>query len=156
MACEAAPANDSTQPGSRPPVDVGRQLSYLDFLAQCLEEQGIAAEVDREATELIVPDAHQQEAVVAAMEGCRAQAREEGVFPEVELTREDLQRVYEQLVAAEDCLEQLGYSIQDPPSRDSFIESYEAGEEPWHPYLYLPDLSPTQIDELTVACPVEP
>lgn len=51
----------------------------------------------------------------------------------------------------EACLEDLGYEIEDPPSLQAFIDSYDTG--PWHPYLSLPLDAPHA--ELERACPVE-
>jgi hypothetical protein len=64
---------------------------------------------------------------------------------------EFIEDLYTRLVDVEACLEDLGYEIEDPPSLQAFIDSYETG--PWHPYLSLPLDAPHA--ELERACPVE-
>jgi hypothetical protein len=127
----------------------------MNYLALCLEGKGIAAEVDPETGVMTVVDRGQEEFVAAETETCLEEAREEGIFPPIaEITRESIQDIYEKLVSAEECLERLGFSIEDPPSQDVFIDTYESGQEPWHPYLYLPDdLDEGQMEKVAQECP---
>lgn len=74
-----------------------------------------------------------------------------------ELTEEELGELYDWYLGVEvPCLEEHGAEVSDPPSRASFIETYNSN--PWIPFGAIDHeaLGPEKIDELLAECPQSP
>ncbi len=71
------------------------------------------------------------------------------------LTDERLSKLYDFLLDQRDCLIAEGYSIAEPPSRETFISGYTSGS-PWIPYTELPVLGAEEFFELEKKCPQSP
>lgn len=54
--------------------------------------------------------------------------------------------VYDQSVETWECLAAQGYDLPDPPSKASWVEGFDAGEEVWAPYMDLYEQDP-EIEE---------
>ncbi len=74
-----------------------------------------------------------------------------------EMSDEELGELYDWYLAVEvPCLEAHGAEVSDPPSRPTFIETYNS--HPWIPFIAIDReaLGPEKIDELLAACPQSP
>lgn len=79
------------------------------------------------------------------------------IAPPSEPTREYFEGAYAYDLTLKECLEEEGFDIAEPPSLETYIDSYlnPAGEPAWSPYE---DISPSAIgtvrwDELNEICP---
>jgi len=142
-------AAESPDPGPAEVWGTSRQMQQADLLEACMLEHGIPTIRQGIAVGFKVPR-EQQESYEAALRVCSATVDEALPEPPV-LTGRDY---YEALVDAAECLRRLGYSIGDPPSLDSFLESLSSNRPPWSPYLDLPDsMSQQAWNEALAACP---
>lgn len=104
---------------------------------QCANDQGVPVHVIPPGDGIGYGDvaSGQQTMAAAVIEACRAGLR---LPPYEPPTRDQLTRLYYDLVDTRACLEGEGYTIAEPPTLDTFIDSYTTGDA-WSPYLSLPD-----------------
>lgn len=72
-------------------------------------------------------------------------------------SRAEAERIYDQLQVAE-CVRELGYPVDDPQSKQSYVEELMASEIPsWHPYGQVVESMTfeSELSEVMEACPVE-
>lgn len=103
---------------------------YRDRLFDCYRDQGIAVSSGENPS---IEASPQLDAVIATCEELL------GPMPEsAPITDDEFAQLYEQSLAAKTCLEDLGFSISEPPSLEEFIESYRqsfnGGPRPWLPH----------------------
>lgn len=119
-------------------------------LVACMNTQGWVLELDG-PTAIRMPDipSEQAERMEADFDACTVGPR----IPPPELPNEaEIGRIYDDLLLTKACLETLGYSIEEPPTRETFTDQYATG--PWHPYLSLPpSLSPGELKAVEAKCP---
>jgi hypothetical protein len=115
-----------------------------------MNDQGWALELDG-PTAFRMPDIPiaQQESMESDFDACTSGLR----IPDVERpTAAEIGEFYDDLLATKACLESLGYSIEEPPTRETFSDQYATG--PWHPYLSLPlSLSAGELAAVEAKCP---
>jgi hypothetical protein len=74
--------------------------------------------------------------------------REVGIDPEAPTPQEVVKRDYKLYVEAARCLRNHGWPIGDPPTLQTFLDTYET--DPWMPWDSVPG---TDADRAEVACP---
>lgn len=97
------------------------------LVVQCANDHGIAARVlpPGDGYTLSAVSESQQGFAIAYVSACRAGLN----VPQSEpLSEEMLESLYSNLLDTKVCLENLGYSVSEPPSLGQFIESYPRGE----------------------------
>ena len=127
-----------------------RQQLEADLFADCLADKGFKPVHDGIAVGVRVPD-EQRAVYEEAVAECGEFA--ESRLPPLEvLTGEPY---YDALTEVASCLTGLGYTVSDPPTLDTFLDSLSAGEPPWNPYLDLPFnlLSAAEWAKINEVCP---
>jgi len=106
-------------------------VEWSEGLARCLRAGG--AEVDFLSPyghfEAVAGSGMTEDAMAVLWMGCMEEA---GPLPEYEHDPDFLRRVYAANLLIRDCLIDLGYQPDPPPSEEIFVELYESGG--WHPY----------------------
>ncbi|MEX2252345.1 MAG: hypothetical protein WD895_09820 [Acidimicrobiia bacterium] len=119
--------------------------------AECANDNGIPVRVippgDGLTYEEVPLDQHQT--ARAVVEACLAGLNLPDPVPP---SREQMEEVYNALIATKRCLEGEGYTIAPPPALETFIEGYIASGT-WHPYNSLPDLPQEEWERLNAVCP---
>ncbi len=83
-----------------------------------------------------------------AMIACEEASYEIGLIARPQPPDEDaLAAWYDAFMLTYQCMEDQGYPVSPPPSRDLYVES---GGSIWHPYQ---ELAPTQVPEVEEVCP---
>lgn len=127
-----APAVATPGPGGR---FAGPGDEYLAALATCLTDAGWKAEVESDGgLSVDSVTAEQREAFIEEKERCQTSL---GTPPqERPLTDMEIGRIYDYYVdELTACVVRLGYSVSEPPSRESFVSDYySADAELWSPY----------------------
>lgn len=129
---------------------------WLSRLANCIRAAGFEVTVDPDVPTLEPRDESGMSAAdIAAYnevwESCRAAV---GPPPDPEpLSRDHVSALYDKTVDTKRCLERLGYSITEPPSREAWIESYDSPGGPWLPHAQLPPMSEAEWERVNRACP---
>jgi len=140
-----------------PVPDFGGEVpDEYEFVLECMEWYGFAGEVDPRTGEGLVFD-HAPEATdqfVAAITDCSNAWRRVAGMPTELPGRDELAEMYDRFMAVQECLEENGFPVADPPTREVFVEADSA----WHPYdaLYLSDgIDPETVEAAELACPAE-
>ncbi len=123
----------------------------VSLQARCIQDHGFPVEVDSSGSgfgfERVPPEQNQLAFAVAI--ACKV-----GLNLPPPTTPTAAQRAeqlhYLGLVA--ECLRERGFDVDDPPSLDEFIEADGA----WSPYDSLPQLTPTEFEQLDRSCPQWP
>jgi hypothetical protein len=128
--------------------------TWLSAVVACLQDRGWSDTAEDAGGQGITNDTlpeSQRSAFSGDLAECETRA---GPQPGAEaVTPQRAGQIYDQLVVTRQCLEGLGYSISDPPSRNTFIDDYLGGRAPWHPYLDLPELDAAALQTATTECP---
>ncbi|MCP4305431.1 MAG: hypothetical protein GY926_11470 [bacterium] len=115
--------------------------------AQCLADQGFPVTITDGGVGMSfgsIPENQNRNAQIAS-ETCQAGLN----IPDAETpTQGQLADHYQALLETKQCLEERGYTIDEPPPVDEWIASYDFG--PWHPYDSLDDEIASRIH---TACP---
>lgn len=120
----------------------------------CAETKGLVITEDAEGNWGVElqpenPDAFTESIDVIAM--CR---EEVGVVQYAPLTDAELNSIYDGTVEQAQCLRDLGYDVEDVPSRDSYTAQYrlslEGGDLPWFPIDEVPD---AELESALNMCP---
>ncbi len=148
-------------PPSIPPIEGYGDFSSVPYteidwaevtalVVQCLQDHGIPARVIPSGDGYELPPMPAEQ---AGMANVTADACEAGLhIPAYQrYSAEELAVLYEEMLATRDCLEELGYDLPAPPSKQAFVEGYYT--DPWSPYASLPAVSATEWDRLQVECP---
>ncbi len=152
----------STSAGSVPvsstyPVpDFGGEVpEEYPFVLDCMEWYGFPGEVDPVTGEGLVFD-YAPEATgefMAAITDCsNAWRRLAGLRTEPP-DRDELATMYDRFLEVQECLVANGFPVEDPPTREVFVET----ESPWHPYnaLYKGGVDTEVLEAAEAACPAE-
>jgi hypothetical protein len=144
--------------GDAKAIGADENNAWVRKMVDCLKRDGFNAETT-EGTQGIL--GFQQvggatEQVEAWSKGLTSCQGEVGDPPEIpHWTDAQLSNLYDFFVKQKECLESNGHSITDPPSRETWIDTYYSGD-PWGPYADIDRLSPTALAELEAACPQLP
>ncbi|WP_457101428.1 hypothetical protein [Microbacterium sp. P5_E9] len=114
-------------------------------LAACLAEKGWAATIEADGVVFQAPMG-QQEQYLADVESC---ASSTNLIPVAAPSREQLEKQYANLLAAQQCLEELGYGTPRAPSVSTFVASMGT----WSPFAMLPNISAAEFAQIEEACP---
>jgi hypothetical protein len=130
----------------------GPRDEYIPLLAACLREHGWPAEIRADgglSVDSLADD--QRQAFMAARGECEAEIG--SLPPAPPLDEEQIRQRYEFLLGARQCLIDLGYPISDPPTVETFIETYATG--PWSPFNDLADQTTSEHEwlEANERCP---
>lgn len=131
----AAPATASPSPSVdeqiRPTFE-GTEREWLYALADCVEEGGFAVLIDEDEGSLAAANlpSEQTDAWNSHTEKCMMEV---GEIRREELSEDQVRALFKDYLAAADCLENLGYEISDPPSRESWVKSWYTGIN-WLPH----------------------
>lgn len=154
-------ADKGAQKPSAPatPVFEGTEDEWLLARADCLTAAGWDAEADVQLDSISVPSVtfEQRKAFKQAEAAC---SRSVGDLPtEPPHSAEELEKIYDYFVEElTPCLTKRGYQVEDPPSRDTFIESYydPTAEGVWIPYDHVDPPSQEEWREIQLQCPQDP
>jgi hypothetical protein len=151
VACSTTPVSSS--PSQALPV-VTTDEDFLEAVSRCLRDAGWKAEVGEDGDSMSVDvSGEQREAFIKAQSECEAAVGKPG--PPAVLGESEIRDRYAFLLEARQCLLDLGYAISEPPSVDTFIESWATG--PWSPYLEVADMTTQQEwQEANDKCPQTP
>lgn len=133
--------SDAT-PSSSIPVYAGPSEEYLPLIAACLREAGWNAEITQADGGLVIKSltSAQRPAFTAARSACEQRI---GTPPPPQpASAEQIHERYAFLVQARQCLMALGYTISEPPTEETFADSYATG--PWSPFNEVADQATTQ------------
>lgn len=134
-ACTSGGSGRHTEPGPAAVSGESDAERYTQVLADCLREGGATVEVTSAVSFSAEPEPGMEDGEVEALVAeCRAKA---GPLPERPTDPETAERVYPELLAMRDCLNDLGFSISQPPSLETFIEEFPVTHGSWHPYIGL-------------------
>lgn len=101
-------------------------------MATCMTDSGFAASVQEDGGLKIDAGAGQDAAYDAALAECEAQSGQPTIQP---WTDDELEQLYDESLAAYDCLLGEGYRPTPPVSREVFMDAYRDGRAPWMPHL---------------------
>ena len=151
--------NDYGDSGT-PFADVFSGVSYYDvdwvevtaLEVQCANDQGYPVTVIPPGNGIgynqVVLD--QQLMAVGVVQACMAGLH---IPPSEPMTQEQVTRFYYQQIDTKACLEAEGYTVDDPPSLDAFIDSYMGGQDIWTAYNSVPRMSQAEWYRIQELCP---
>jgi hypothetical protein len=141
---------------TRPYPEIVRLISpeeFPDTRAACLTEQGYVATVEDGGVEVNVADS-QREALTLARYVCSAEYPIDPKYTEP-LTSPQLELLYHYYInTLTPCLEEQGLEPEDPPSFQTFSESYESAGA-WTPYKNITS-DEANWSEINKLCPPAP
>jgi hypothetical protein len=155
---ESNPA-DTSSTLSVEPIRTIHPDEWTAVIASCLRDRGVNVYIKQDGgLNFQQVPAEQQPSAQQALAECQ------GLYPVDEkyrglLAPEQLSKLYEYYVGVLiPCLESRGYPGFDPPSKNSFSESYGT-EDGWSPYMNVPDLdflTQSELFDLMSSCPETP
>lgn len=138
----------------QPPSPSPTTANEASDVARCLLERGWEVKVEADGVTADVPP-EQQERLNADMEECIEQFGDSPpAFPQTAAAAE---QQYDMLLAVAECVSGLGYPVDDPPSRQAYVEAMLNEQLPhWHPYqhLYEDGYPLTEVGQVRAQCPV--
>ena len=114
----------------------------------CLRDHGVSVEQSGPTGILYTGTEEQSYLWMAYFDACRAGLN---IPDESTTTSADIAWVYDFWLDQAECLRGLGYSVPDPPSRESFVENYPVVD--WVPYRFVPN---GEIPQAEKTCPQDP
>ena len=114
----------------------------------CLRDHGVSVEQSGPTGILYTGTEEQSYLWMAYFDACRAGLN---IPDESTTTSADIAWVYDFWLDQAECLRGLGYSVPDPPSRESFVENYPVVD--WVPYRFVPN---GEIPRAEKTCPQDP
>lgn len=123
-------------------------IEHLEWIAACVESAGFEVEIIAEDGAIEAKPGAQTTAFREAMAACEEASYEIGLVARPEPPDEKtLAAWYDAFMLTYQCMEEHGYPVSPPPSRDLYVES---GGSIWHPYQ---ELAPTLVPEVEKVCP---
>lgn len=145
-------SSSSSEEGTRPIFD-GTKREWLYAYAGCMEDGGFAVKVNEEQGNFDSVDLppEQYDAWNSHMEKC-GQAVGNPKFEE--LTDAQVRAHFDDYLVTATCLEELGYEISEPPSRESWVKSWDTALI-WSPYREASDVidDPSEWERVNQECP---
>lgn len=146
----SSPIAQSETPGEYPVFD-GSWDEWAQAYLTCLRDEGWNAELgdpdEGISFSFGVVDESQTGALLASQERCNQRV---GRIPEPTLDDAALTRVYEALVDQHDCLAEAGFTPEEPPSLEVYIDRQKQGIATWDPMLGVGE---NDYDAALDACP---
>lgn len=120
------------------------EANYAPSMKACLKEKGFEVSIlpDGGIESKVAPE--QQEAFLSARQECLDELGYGG--PPPSLDPGVLILIYEERIATRECLADEGYSMAEPPTQETFVDSGGA----WDPFE---DVPPGSQDAARAACP---
>jgi hypothetical protein len=125
------------------PLDLARAR------VECLQDRGWESELDETTGQIYTPVPESDEN--AFDEDDAACFDELGVDPDRSLTSAEFDTLYAQYLEGAHCIEQQGFVVSEPPSRQVFQETYETNA--WVPWTEVGD---DDFAEVLDRCPMPP
>lgn len=116
---------------------------YNDQLVTCYKDHGVTVTVVGDHWELDKGGDTAQ--VFQIMQDCTDELGPPSLRPADEA---DARHMYELVLRQARCLSNLGFDVSDPPSEDSWVDTFLAEDPPWTPYD-----ARTMSDAALVSCP---
>ncbi len=137
----------------------GTTDEWVVATVECLRDAGWDAEADLVQDGIEIPSFTYDQR--AALKRARAECtRSVGALPkQPPLSAEEIGLLYDYYVEElTPCLTQRGYQVDDPPSRDAFIEKYYdlSGSGSWYPYQHVDPAGEAAWLEINQECPQSP
>lgn len=147
-----ASTSPSPQEESRSIFD-GTQREWLYAYAGCMEDGGFAVKVNEEQGNFDSVDLppEQYDAWNSHMEKCGQKVGDPKID---ELTDAQVRDHFDDYLATANCLEELGYEISEPPSRESWVKSWDTALN-WMPHGEVSDVidDPSEWERVNQECP---
>lgn len=117
-----------------------------EFWAACMTASGFLTYLDSDGNYTIENGGRDQE-MFAAADFCDNRMYSL-LPPPTEPTEEYFSDYYDFLVELKECVEAQGYFVEEPPSREAFIEASLSQSDIWHPYEHA-----SNWEDLEKVCP---
>jgi hypothetical protein len=105
---------------------------YVERLVRCIRSAGGEVDVINSVTISARPGpGMSDEAMQQVMSICRTEA---GPPPERRVDESTAKHAFAELLKVRECLVDLGYQPEAPPSEETFIEPFGSEDVAWHPY----------------------
>ncbi len=148
--CGSPPNANDSEPNPR------SWESMMSALVDCLQSDGWVDATYNESTGITVsvpPD--QADQYSQDDKACKAKIGFQQVPSSTALSSESLSRLYDKEMETARCLADHGYEPSQAPSRQVFIEQYQArtAEAPWSAYSALPELTQEEFLSISRECP---
>lgn len=131
----------------------GTRTEYQRTIFECVQDAGwdvrLEGSTDGTGLSMIVDGLDTQEQIIAfntKLDECKAQLPP---IPEPQ-TEDEIREFYDNRVAQHGCLVQAGFAPTEPPSFQTFLETYRAGTLDWEPVYTLAE---SQVSPALKACP---
>jgi hypothetical protein len=147
---DPAPAGDNT--GEYMPLISSQEAGEL--MQQCMSNRGWEVELNEFAElESNLPDESQSDEYNADIEACWGEHDLDK--PPRPMDQATAEAYFDLLVESAGCLEDLGFSISEPPSRETYVEQLASADSlPWDPFADIVELvTGEEWDEARRACP---
>lgn len=148
-ASNGAPTNDA----NKLPSSWNREYQIRD----CMTDAGWDVAIDGLDGSLLVPEVPDTQ--IVQFQQNLDECIQRFPLPALVISRENAERFYDRLVEAGSCLQSLGFSVPEPPSRDASVESMTSGNgiiDPlWDPYepLFIGAVDSVAAAKAMVDCP---
>lgn len=152
------PAGSQQPAGEYRPIGAEESNAWVRKMVDCLNQGGFKAEAFESSPGIMgfqqAGQAQQQaDAWSAGIAKCQERVGDPPEIPRFDDAQ--LSNLYDFYLRQADCMESQGYTISEPPSRDTFVSTYYSGD-PWGPYSDIGQVSPTTMSELERVCPQQP
>ncbi len=138
------------------PVFAGTGEEYDAAVVTCLTAAGWDAVANQYGVSVPSVTVDQREEFERARDACDRQIGK--LPPEPNKTKAEIGELYDYFVTtAAECVRDHGYRVDDPPSRDTYIEDYYTADVLWSIYGAVPDdMSQQDWETLNRDCPQDP
>lgn len=140
------------------PIGAEENNAWVRKMVDCLKEAGFSAEAFESTQGMLgfQNTGGTAEQVSAWSRGINRCQSDVGAAPEIpRFTPEEIGHLYDFYLRQKDCLTAQGYTISEPPSRETYVATYYSSD-PWGPYADVDRISPTALSELEAKCPQQP
>ncbi|MFB9619148.1 hypothetical protein [Brooklawnia cerclae] len=127
----------------------GEQLDR--YVYDCMVNKGWDVTPSENGGLLSEGDASQTGQFNADWSACNAPIRDAAV-PVNEWSQESWDELYQKVLTEAECLQELGYDVQEAPSREVFIEDTIGGHQ-WTPWGVIVGSTPSPGVDPLAACP---
>lgn len=125
------PAN-TVESDARSDVVAASRVEQSEAIAECAALQGVDVAVDPSGDGVTWRAPEGQEATVnSVVDACATEVAQRFGVVSGEPSREDLEHWYEAYLLTYECMTELGYPSEPPPSIDAYVDSEGMA---WHPY----------------------
>lgn len=139
---------DASGPVPDPDAVARDRRERAELMAACLNDLGFPTQMREDGSfEVGEVVADQQDSLEEAITTCTQQVGQ-GVNSRIP-SEAELSTLYDLMLEGRECLMELGHSISQPPTRETFVEtylaSYDGGRAPWSPWMDLDGPEPMEV-----------